>query len=248
MSEFKSYRVWDKTTRWFHWINALCVIGLAGVGFVILNADGLGIPDSGKITLKTVHASIGYVLVLNLLWRIVWAFIGNPFARWKAILPGGRGYLADLRSYIAAFFTGHPKQYLGHNPVGRLAVGLMLVLLLTMALTGLFLAGSDLFLPPLGGVIAQWVAAPGVDPATLVPYAPEMYDATAYQEMRDLRAPIITIHLFGFYTLMVVVILHVVGVIVTELKEGGSLISAMFTGRKLMRGQPEDKAPGDEAG
>jgi Ni,Fe-hydrogenase I cytochrome b subunit len=38
MSELKSYAVWDASTRWFHWINALCVTALAAVGFLILNA------------------------------------------------------------------------------------------------------------------------------------------------------------------------------------------------------------------
>jgi len=30
-------------TRWFHWINALSLIALSGVGLVILNAVALGI-------------------------------------------------------------------------------------------------------------------------------------------------------------------------------------------------------------
>ena len=81
MSELKSYPVWDAGTRWFHWINALCVIALAVVGLVILNAKALDISNPGKVTLKTVHVWIGYVFALNFLWRIVWAFLGNRYAR-----------------------------------------------------------------------------------------------------------------------------------------------------------------------
>jgi cytochrome b561 len=33
---------WDLPTRWFHWINALAVIGLIASGIVILNDDTLG--------------------------------------------------------------------------------------------------------------------------------------------------------------------------------------------------------------
>lgn len=90
MSELKSYAVWDANTRWFHWINALCVIALAVVGFVILHASDLEISNAGKVTLKTVHAWIGYVFVFNLLWRFAWAFLGNRYARWRSILPGER--------------------------------------------------------------------------------------------------------------------------------------------------------------
>ncbi|HEC83836.1 MAG TPA: cytochrome b/b6 domain-containing protein, partial [Thioploca sp.] len=93
----KEYPVWDRTTRWFHWINVLAVIGLIGVGLVIFNAKTLGISIEAKIFLKTIHVYIGYVFCLNLAWRIIWAFIGNKYARLKAILPGGKGFLTALR-------------------------------------------------------------------------------------------------------------------------------------------------------
>lgn len=241
MSELKSYAVWDASTRWFHWINALCVLALALVGFMILNAGGLEVPNSGKATLKTIHTWIGYVFVLNLLWRIVWAFFGNRYARWRSMLPGGKGYLHALRSYVASFIAGHPEQYVGHNPAARLGIAVLFVLIVIQALTGLVLAGTDLFYPPIGHWIAQWVAAPGVDPASLIPYAPEMYDATAYADMRAYRKPIAVVHLYSFYVLAVVAVLHIAAVIVTEVKEGGNIISAMFTGRKIISGRPVDE-------
>lgn len=235
------YRVWDAGTRWFHWINALCVIALAAVGYVILHAKGLGISDDGKVTLKSVHTWVGYVFALNLLWRIVWAFLGNRYARWRAVLPGGPGYLHAMRSYVAAFIAGHPQHYLGHNPVARIGIALLFLLIAIQALTGLLLAGTDLFYPPFGHWIAQWVAAPGVDPATLMPYAPEMYDKAAFESMRALRRPFALVHLYSFYALSALVVLHVAAVVVTEVREGGSIVSAMFTGRKIVPGHPVDE-------
>ena len=244
MSELKTYTVWDAGTRWFHWINALCVIALAVAGFLILNAGAIEVPNAGKVTLKTVHVWIGYLFVLNLLWRIVWAFFGNRYARWRAVLPGGRGYFLALRSYVAAFIAGDPEQYVGHNQAGRLGIAVLFLLVAVMAITGLILAGTDLFYPPLGHWIAQWVAAPEVAPASLKPYAPEMYNTAAYESMRAFRKPVALVHLYSFYTLLVVVVLHVAAVIVTELREGGSIISAMFTGRKIIRGRPVDEERG----
>jgi cytochrome b len=241
MSELKSYAVWDANTRWFHWINALCVIALAMVGFVILHASDLEISNAGKVTLKTVHAWVGYVFVFNLLWRFAWAFLGNRYARWRSILPGGKGYFHAVRSYVAAFIAGRPEQYLGHNPVGRLGIAVLFLLISIQAITGLVLAGTDLFYPPIGHWIAQWVAAPDVAPRSLVPYAPEMYDAAAYETMRSFRKPIALVHLYSFYVLVVVVVTHVAAVIITELREGGSIISAMFTGRKIISGRPLDE-------
>jgi Ni/Fe-hydrogenase 1 B-type cytochrome subunit len=245
MTELKSYFVWDAGVRWFHWINLLCLFGLIAVGVAILNDEALDLGSGAKVLLKTVHVWIGYVFALNLLWRLVWAFIGGPNARWRAILPGGRGYLAEVRAYIAGFAAGRPRQYLGHNPLGRMAVSLLLLLLLTQAVTGLVLAGTDLFYPPIGGLIARGIAAPGVDPATLVPYAKEMYDGAAYDAMRAFRKPFIAIHEYNFFALIFFGVMHILAVILTEQREGGNLISAMFTGRKILSGPPPDQAQTD---
>lgn len=241
MAALQSYPVWDRGTRCFHWINFLCVLGLMGIGLVILNADALGIGNPGKILLKTVHVWTGYVFALNLLWRFVWAFLGNRHARLGALLPGGKGYWTDLLAYLKALRNGQRRAYVGHNPLGRIAVALLLLLLVSQAVTGLVLAGTDVFMPPLGGWIAQWVAAPGVDPATLLPYAPDMYDAAAYQEMRAFRAPFIALHEYGFFALLLLIALHIAAVIITEVREGGSLISAMFTGNKIHDASPVDE-------
>jgi cytochrome b len=245
MTDLKAYPVWDASVRWFHWVNLLCMIGLIAVGVAILNAKALGVPNDGKILLKTVHVWIGYVFALNLAWRLVWAFIGGPHARWRAILPGGRGFMNETRDYITGFNAGRPRQYLGHNPLGRIAVTLLLCLLLVQAVTGLVLAGTDLFYPPLGSWIAGWVASPGVDPATLVPYAKEMYDEAAYEAMRAFRKPFITVHEYGFYVLLVFSVIHILAVVVTELRGGGNLVSAMFSGKKVLSGPPADQTKAD---
>lgn len=246
MANLQPYPAWDAGVRWFHWINVLCVIGLIAVGVAILNDNALGVSNDGKILLKTVHVWIGYAFALNLLWRLVWAFIGGPHARWRGLLPGGRGYVGETIRYLSAARAGRPMQYLGHNPLGRMAVSALLFLLLVMAVTGLILAGTDLFYPPIGRWIAGWVAAPGVDPGTLVPYAPDMYDKAAYAAMREeLRFPVVRIHYYGFYTLLALVIIHIVAVVVTEVRDGGGLISAMFTGRKVLSEPPADQKRGD---
>jgi Ni/Fe-hydrogenase 1 B-type cytochrome subunit len=239
---YHTYYVWDAPTRWFHWINALAVLGLMIVGVILMNDDALGLATGGKVLLKQVHVSLGYVMALNLIWRFVWAFLGNRYARWRALLPYGSGYLGALRSYASAFLAGEPQQYVGHNPVARIGIALLLVLLLIQTATGLILAGTDLFWPPFGGWFAGWVAAPGIDPATVSPMAPTTIDQAAYKAMRAFRHPMVTIHLYAFYALSVVILAHVAAVIVTEIHEGGSITSAMFTGRKILDRPPQDVA------
>jgi cytochrome b len=240
---FYSCSVWDRTVRVFHWINALCVIGLIAVGLAILYGKSLGISADGKILLKTIHAYFGYVFVINLAWRLVWGFIGGRYARWKAILPFRKGYGHSLSAYIKGFVRGEAPAYAGHNPLARLMVTLLFVLLIAQGASGLVLAGTDLYLPPFGHEIAEWVTGAGEEHTKLEglkPGSKEKVVPEAYEEMRAFRKPYITIHKYGFYVLLVFILIHIIGVVVTELRERNGLVSAMFTGNKVFSKPPED--------
>jgi Ni/Fe-hydrogenase 1 B-type cytochrome subunit len=90
------------------------------------------------------------------------------------------------------------------------------------------------------GSFAARVAAPGVDPSLVVPGATELIDKTSYDAMRAFRSPFVEVHELGFYALAVVIVLHLIAVVVTEIHEGGSITSAMFTGRKILSRPPPD--------
>src|SRR5690606_14196028 len=130
------YLVWDRTQRVFHWVNFLAVFTLASIGTVILAADALGIPDEpGMILLKTTHVYVGYVFALNLAWRLVWAFFGSRFARWRALLPGGREFGHRLSEFVRGFLGGHAPFYLGHNPLARILLSAIVLLLVVQGAT-----------------------------------------------------------------------------------------------------------------
>ena len=242
MGNFQFYRVWDAPTRLFHWINVACVLVLAAIGTTILYDKELGVTDAGKLLLKSVHTWIGYVFALNLLWRIVWAFIGNRHARWPSMLPFRSGYIAECKSYIRGLKQGDARPYLGHNPIARVMVTFLFILLLVQAVTGLVLAGTDIYYPPFGNWIAAWIAAPGVDPSTIVPYDKTGIDPAAWDAMRAFRSRYVTIHYWVFYALLIAALIHLVGVVVTELREGGGIVSAMLTGQKVFNRKPIDNA------
>lgn len=238
--KLQEYKVWDATTRVFHWLNVLCVLGLIAVGTVILKADALGVSADGKVLLKTIHVWIGYVFVLNLLWRLALGFIGGPYARWRAVLPFGRGYGAALTGEFKALREGRARNYIGHTPLGRIAVTVLLGVLLLQGATGLILAGTDLYMPPFGGMIAANVAAGGVAPGQVRPNAPDTVDPEAYKAMRDMRAPVVETHEIMYFVLLGLIALHIAAVVLTEVKHGGNIISAMFTGRKSFADPPVD--------
>ena len=129
-------KVWDRSIRIFHWVNVLCVLALMIIGSAILYADSLGIGGDGKITLKIMHAYVGYVFAFNLIWRLVWGFIGGRFSRWGSVLPFGRGYVGDLKGWFTGLRSDQPPEYRGHNPAARLMLLAFYVLLVGQMCTG----------------------------------------------------------------------------------------------------------------
>ena len=242
-NDLSAFKVWDLSTRLFHWINVICVVGLMAVGTVILNYKLLGVNTDGKVLLKTLHVTIGYVFVINLTWRFVWGFIGGKYSRWKMILPLGKDYFSSLREYIIGVKSGKAPAYLGHNPVARLMVALLFLLLGTQSITGLTLAGTDVYMPPFGNQVIEYIAAVDENQNRLGEVRAgykDNIDEQAYAVMRTFRKPFITTHYFVFFILLAAIILHIIGVIVTEIKEKNAIVSAMITGKKYFKSRPVD--------
>ena len=236
----KQYQVWDVPTRIFHWVNFTTVILLIFMGLMMLFKKDMGITSlEAKITLKTIHILIGYVFVANLFIRLVWGFVGNRFARWSNIVPGP-GFGATLKAYITSIKAGEPQQFLGHNPMGRLAVVVIMGSLMVMAVTGLVRASTDIYYPPFGFAVTEYIAAEGVDTATIKPYDKTGTDAQAYAELKAFKGPFGEVHVYTSYFLMFLILLHIFVVARTEIREGGSLVSAMFSGKKTLLKEPED--------
>jgi len=109
--------VWDLPVRVAHWLLVLAVAGswlthYAGPAWFAW------------------HRRCGLAVLLIVVFRIVWGFVGTHHARFAAFVRGPRAIAAWLRA-------GSPRAA-GHNPLGALSVVAMLALLLAQAITGLF--------------------------------------------------------------------------------------------------------------
>lgn len=239
-TQLQEYPVWDRSVRWFHWINVLSVLTLIAIGLIIMNSKALGIPDEGKILLKTWHVYVGYVFALNLIWRIVMGFVGNRFSRWTAILPLGKKYKRQCQMYRESLNKGKPLSFAGHNPLARLMVTILFILLSTQAITGLVIGGTDVYMPPFGKSFKAWVAESPQTETLVKPYSKEGINEAAYQQMRDFRSPFKETHEIVFWLLSLAIVIHLLGVIYSELREGNGLVSAMFTGKKVFKDTPVD--------
>lgn len=237
---FQQYKVWDVPTRAFHWINFTAIVILIIFGLIMLFKKELGITSvDAKVGLKEVHVIIGYIFVLNLAWRIIWGFIGNKYARWKNIVPH-RGFANVARQYILSERSGNTEQYVGHNPLGRLAITFIYLLLLTMAVTGLVRAGTDIYYPPFGSLVTEYIAAPNTDPDSILPYIATGTDKEKAANLKAFKGPFGKIHIYCSYVLMFMIVIHIFFVVRAEIREGGSLITAMFTGKKTLTKTPID--------
>jgi len=237
---FQQYKAWDVPTRVFHWINFTTIIGLIIMGLIMLFKKELGITGiDAKVGLKVVHVIIGYIFVLNFIWRIIWGFIGNKYARWSNIFPR-KGFISVVRNYVLSVKSGDTEQYIGHNPMGRLAISFIYLLLLTMAVTGLVRAGTDIYYPPFGSSVLEYIAEPGTDLDSIKPYVADGTDKDKAANLKAFKKPFGVVHIYSSYVLMFMIVLHIFFVVRVEITEGGSLITAMFTGKKILTKKPVD--------
>ncbi|MBL8700066.1 MAG: cytochrome b/b6 domain-containing protein [Alphaproteobacteria bacterium] len=236
----REHHAWDAGVRAFHWINLAALLWMTATGLCILYENELGLPGPSRVAFKIVHKWGGYVFAINLALRLVWGFVSSGHGNWSRALPLRAGFLGELRAYLAGLRSGEAAAYVGHNPLGALMVAALLLALVVQAVTGMVLAGTDLYQGPFGSYFAEWVAAPGIDPASLVPGDRTKLNAAAYAEMRKFRAPIVRTHEYAFYVLMALSALHIAGVVRVEISERVNVVSAMISGRKRLRGEPVD--------
>jgi len=227
--------VWSRNIRLFHWINVIAITLLICIGTLILNAKLFGVSTDGKILLKTIHVIVGYVFAINLLFRLLLGFIGKSYEKWGKMLPFNKGFSQELID-----FKEHKKTtYKGHNPAGKLMLLALFSLLFIQMISGLVVAGTDIYYPPFGQSFAESIAIDKQNIEAIKPYSKVNVDEEAYKAMRDIRKPFITAHFYAFYGLIFLIPLHIIGVIFAERREKTALVSAMITGYKYL---PKEKA------
>lgn len=127
----KQIRVWDLPLRLFHWLLVISV--------VVAIASGL----KGRMSL---HEQAGLAVVTLLAFRLAWLFLGSTYARIGALL----GALPRIPDYLRGQWRKP-----GHNPLGVLSMGAMLLLLGWQSVSGLFTNDDSVFTGPLYRLIGK---------------------------------------------------------------------------------------------
>ncbi|MDO9073539.1 MAG: Ni/Fe-hydrogenase, b-type cytochrome subunit [Rubrivivax sp.] len=151
-SKFIPVYVWEAPVRIWHWVMVLAMVALCVTGYLIgapLASVGGETSDRGLFgDIRFVHFAAGYLFAVMFLMRVIWAFIGNRFAReiftmpvrmfsrpfWSALGDQGKYYLFMRRESVP---------YQGHNPLAMTAMFFMYVLgTVFMIITGFALYGE----------------------------------------------------------------------------------------------------------
>jgi cytochrome b len=123
---FRRVFVWDAPVRLFHWLL------LALVAIAWFTGEGEGAAAS-------IHRLAGEAIAGLLVFRIIWGFVGGEHARFADFAAGPSAIAAHVRDLASS----RPKRHLGHNPLGGLAVILLLLNIAVIVFTGLFSGGED---------------------------------------------------------------------------------------------------------
>lgn len=116
----KSY-IWSLPTRVFHALFAVFIL----IAFLT---------DDDK--LLNYHAVIGYSVLILLIFRFIWGFMGPKYSLFKDFPTGKQ----KVKEFIGNIFEDDQK-YLGHNPLASYVMIAMLVVVFLTIITGIFAFG-----------------------------------------------------------------------------------------------------------
>ncbi len=225
--DFKRVYVWEQPVRWFHWINALCVIVLGVTGYLITHPPALMSAQEASFsywfgTLRFIHFATAYVFLANFLFRLYWAVVGNKFTHWRNFFPVSRKQVREVWAVLKVDVlqsSDKPVHTLGHNSVAYftyMGTGLLTVFQVISGFA-LYAPMSDFWFPHL----FDWV----------VPI---------FGSEQNLRI----FHYAALWLFAVFTLIHVYLVFYHDYVEGHGVLSSMVGGWKFME---KEKIEAEEA-
>jgi Ni/Fe-hydrogenase 1 B-type cytochrome subunit len=135
--DYQRVYVWEQPVRWFHWINALCILVLAVTGYLIAHPPALMSADEASFGYwfgvnRFIHFLFAYIFVGNFAFRLYWSLVGNKYANWRNFFPLTKAQIAQVGNVIKADIL-----QMKHRPVPAPALGHNSVAYFTYTVTGL---------------------------------------------------------------------------------------------------------------
>ena len=102
-------KIWDLPTRLFHWV----LVVLFSTSVLTVQFDEL-----------VWHERSGIAILVLVIARIIWAFIGSETSRFSHFIKGPRSIIR----YLSGIWRDRGNAVIGHNPVGGWVVVAFFVL------------------------------------------------------------------------------------------------------------------------
>lgn len=203
---------YSKTLRRLHLAIAAFVVALAATGFMIYFRKPLGL-QALKLTLTWTHAIIAYCFLALLVLRAFLGLRGAENVRFSHTLPRA----GDFARLLRAEGPGRTRlKFAGRSPLSRTVAGVLYAAFALNAATGVVRAGTDLYLPPFGPIVRNFVAADGVDPGLVKPAEKTHVDAARFGAVGKAKIPFGKIHIYGAFIIAGLALFHAAGVALTE--------------------------------
>lgn len=119
----QNIKVWDLPLRVFHWLLVISFF------VAYLTEDNL----------LNIHTWAGYAVGGLLIFRLIWGFIGNKYARFSDFVCSPK----ESIKYVKSLIGSSAKRYQGHNPAGAAMILLLLITLLFTVVSGIAVYGAD---------------------------------------------------------------------------------------------------------
>lgn len=126
--------IWDIPTRVFHWLLAAAYAG------TFLTSESESFLDY--------HTIAGYIALGLVVFRVLWGFTGNRYARFSDFVKGW----GEVRAFLGEALKLKMPRYLGHNPAVGWVIAGMLCLTFVICVTGIITYSGEENLGAFAGV------------------------------------------------------------------------------------------------
>ncbi len=147
---YRRIYVWELPVRFYHWLNALCVVLLCITGYLIGRPVSVGAAAEAYQQywfglVRFLHFVAAFVFCVNFMMRIYWGFVGNRYARWTNFIPHRREQFTEVGEVLKVDLVQTKLRgslYLGHNSLAGMLYFLSFLAFLFQTITGFALYSS----------------------------------------------------------------------------------------------------------
>jgi len=215
--------VWELPVRIWHWVMAGCLLVLGITGYLI------GTPPptlAGEASdhylfgyIRFAHFAAAYLFAVMFVLRLIWAVVGNRFARELFAVPRDmlrgawwKGLFSQMRYYL--FLQREARPWQGHNPLAAAGMFFMYVLgAVFMIITGFTLYGEGLGLGSwIHRAFSSWVLP-----------------------LLGSSENVHTLHHLGMWYLICFTLIHLYMVVREDICAGETVVSTMVNGWRVAK-------------